>query len=114
MDRNLLAILIASWGLFAHPVLCTAGQIEHACECEDAHDSHCDHECDCADDPCEQTLTTISETRSRDDGETHPVASLPAILTTTYAPSTQAEPDLPPPPILRRVPYPPADLPLRI
>lgn len=114
MDRNLLAILVASWGLFAHPVLCTAGQIQHACECEDAHDSHCDHECDCADDPCELTLTTIVDIRLRDHSEVAPVAIFPAVRSTAIEPSANARPDVPPPPTLRRIPYPPTDQPLRI
>lgn len=51
MDRDhAFGFLVAVWALLVMPALCTAGFIEHPCDC--GNTTGCTHEADCGGDPC--------------------------------------------------------------
>lgn len=48
--RKALALTFGLWTLIAAPTLCTAGVLEHPCDCGKQED--CSHESECGQDPC--------------------------------------------------------------
>lgn len=54
--RKALALIFGLWTLFAAPTLCTAGVLEHPCDCGKQED--CSHESECGQDPCSSIVAT--------------------------------------------------------
>lgn len=54
--RKPLALFFGLWTLIAAPTLCTAGVLEHPCECGKQED--CSHESECGQDPCSSIVAT--------------------------------------------------------
>ncbi len=78
MDRTVI-LVAALWALVVAPALCTGGVLHHECDCGTA--IGCEHEDDCANDPC-ATATVRGERRPSDLGiESYPALSWsPAVL----------------------------------
>ena len=90
MNSPILTIAVAAWALVGLPSLCTAGVLTHPCAPESAvhpdqehghdHDenpgeSQCQHESDCAQDPCsELTIRNDSDELPIPTDELHPCA----------------------------------------
>lgn len=54
--RKALALFFGLWTLIAAPTLCTAGVLEHPCDCGKQED--CSHESECGQDPCASIVAT--------------------------------------------------------
>ena len=51
VNRQTVAVFLAIWVLVAMPGFCTAGILEHVCECDG--EPCCDEEAACCSDPCD-------------------------------------------------------------
>lgn len=54
--RKALPLIFGLWTLFAAPMLCTAGVLDHPCDCGKQED--CSHESECGQDPCSSIVAT--------------------------------------------------------
>ena len=115
MARNSV-ILILAWTVLLLPGLCSGGWLLHPCECGST--IACDHESDCASDPCEIGIArTDSDSELNSEGASFtayvPVAAQD--LTNTLASGLgQRRPSASAPFAQDGLPFPPSDLPLLI
>ena len=72
MPRRILIAALLSWGTLAIPSLCSAGMLEHFCEC--GVSSSCPHEEDCSTDPC-----VIAKPAAESTGPVQPLAPTPVL-----------------------------------
>lgn len=108
------SLLVVLWAVIAAPALCLGGVLLHECECGSAQ--ACEHEGDCASDPCgeltvrphrlivvgsdQATMATHVAPASSDSLVADPLTSL------TLLPAQR--------PSAATLPFPPSDRPLRI
>lgn len=114
--RRLTVTLIMAWTLLLLPALCTGGWLLHPCDCGSS--LGCEHESECASDPCEIGVAR-SDSWAQDYDDAHVQATNPSALLD----DTLDRPERGPighqprttPLIFRKaLPFPPADLPLLI
>jgi hypothetical protein len=86
-----IVVFIALWGLAGVPVLCAGGVLLHACPC--AEDEACQHEDECAMDPC--TDLALRPGSPSEGGSCSPallaVASLQPAIDGLITPQRQAD-----------------------
>ena len=111
VHRQTAAVLLTIWALVAMPGFCTAGILEHTCECDEA--SCCEDEASPCSDPCDMLVAGPGE-RDNDNGIPALVADgafLSGDSQDLTIHSTACAPQVPPP---KDLPYPPSDRPLLI
>jgi len=115
MPRFTLSLILA-WTLLLLPALCMGGWLLHPCDCESS--IGCQHESDCASDPCEVGLARSDSWSQHQDGADFGTANTPVAL---LASSSSLEPghichrpNSSSLAFARVLPFPPADLPLLI
>lgn len=64
--RKALPLFFGLWTLIAAPTLCTAGVLEHPCDCGKQED--CSHESECEQDPCASIVATRDGSITAADG----------------------------------------------
>jgi hypothetical protein len=111
MNRAVL-LVAAVWTLAGAPLLCAGGLLMHACECEET--CYCDHESDCASDPCSIDVKLRDDTTPDQLIDAGTVADVPAPAAHRASPNAgEVRVDLIEP-MLTRLPIPPSDRPLLI
>lgn len=105
-----------AWTLLLLPALCSGGWLLHPCDCDST--TGCEHEADCASDPCEIGVAR-SDSWSQSDGDLDATAlrSPAAVDDPSYRPQSASRRFAPLPSPLafaKALPFPPADLPLLI
>ena len=117
-----VSILLVVWSLTAVRSLCVAGVLQHACyhepEADHHHEDPCSHEQSCAQDPCSMVAVARWERLVGDsDGEViHPSQPVPVFVALVWPESQtlQSNADYWRLALLRLLPFPPSDVPLRI
>ena len=93
--RKALALFFGLWTLIAAPTLCTAGVLEHPCDCGKQED--CSHESECGQDPCSSIVATRDgSTPATDDIAASSLFSFPAFVLQFSTQLTDATPLRPP------------------
>lgn len=112
---RLTLILILAWTLLLLPALCTGGWLLHPCDCGST--IGCEHEADCASDPCEIGLAR-SDSWAQSQIDHSATASTPVVLGDASSNLDPGRVGHRPHPTSRAfrqaLPLPPADLPLLI
>ena len=109
-----ITISVGTWAALL-PLLCVGGLVDHHCDCGD--EAVCKHEGDCAADPCQALILASSDSSIRSRLRT---AIAPRSLVTTelfVAAGADSRLDFDCAAVildLKRLPFPPSDLPLLV